>query len=467
MTRYLLRWQWVFVKRYLLTAQGIIPIAVNVLFQGILFASMFGSNKDLASNIVMVVAYASSFALAQTTTVYLQALAVTSSGLLGIAPIPSRPKIIMAMSEMLVMALLQSFVVALGIGILLSTRVSVIGGLWVWLLTFATGVCVYGGVATGLTALLTMVFPPKLRAVAPAFSGLLYFATLLLYTFANHRAPGVIEAIAGVFLHTARHPVGAGSGAAWFLIAALVGIAAGLVPMARSYGKTVLAPASIAQSSSKAYVPSVAPPGLVPLLLWRERIAAGRSRMLLIALAIAAVVIAILPQNLSSWVFVFLGVQLGSTVLSIALPKSIPLLYLAPVHPSRLWLGRVVSLVPATAVATVLFLVITVVRTPNLQVANVLCNLCVPFTGLVGTSFLVMINPGSFTAGQRRKQSIRGILSMTLVASVVPIGLAVLNMLAPWPGLVVDIGILGGVLHFGPTFLDNHLPVRYPFRDEA
>lgn len=465
MTGYLLRWQLLFFRRHLFTVQSMIPLAVNVLFQGILIASLFGSAQDFQQNIVMVVAYSSSFALSQTTAVYVQVLAVASSGLLGIAPIPPRPKVAMALVEMLFAAALQALVIALGLGVALMFRVSVPGGLAVMLLTFLSGLFVYGGLAAGLTALFSLILPPKMRAAIPAFSGILYFITMGLYLLAEHRFPRVLTAIANVFLRTARHPFAAGGDTLVFVVAAVAGIAIGVIPMARSYGKILLQPLPIGSQSSKTYAAARAPHGVLPLFLWRERIAVLRNRATLILIVIGAGALVVLPQDFGSFVFVMLGIQAGASVFSMCPPKSISLFYLLPLSPSQLWKARMIAMAPLTALATVIFLITMGIRTPSLDAGHLLCALTLPAAGLVGASFLVMLNPSIYSnSGAGQKRTVRSTLSMSLLFSFAPIGLAALSDKLPWPGLVVNLGIIFGVLYFGRTWLDARSAVRYPFR---
>ncbi len=464
MIGYLLRWQLLFLKRDLLSIKGMIPLLANIAFQVILLTSLFASPQDFADNLTMVVIYASAFAISQTTTMYAQALEVTSSGLLGIAPIPARPRVAMAMFEMLVTVTLQAFVISLGLGIGLMGQVNVLGGLLVWILSFFAALFLYGGVAVGFTAFITIVLPAKYRKSAAALTSMLYVVAMILYLVVKHRFPDVITRFADVFINTAAHGFGPEGQSVWFFGSMLFGLVLGMVPMAWAYGKILLQTTPSANTDSKTYNSRIVPRGITQIFFWRERIAFTRNHTLAAVLVIGIVVVMLIPSGFNTFFFIYLGVQMGAFILSIGHPKSLALIYTTPMMPSKIWTSRIIALLPITSIGTVAFLFASILHAGGISIAMAICDILLPFAGLFGVSFTLMLDPSMFTTTSRKKQSIAKVLTSTILFSFVPLGLGFLCDSQPWIGVVISVGIIFGLLFYGTRVLNTKKSVRYLFQ---
>lgn len=463
MTRFLLRWQVLFLKRHLLSLQGLIPLIVNLIFQAIILTSVLVSPKDFTSTVTMFVVYTGAFGISQTSTVYNQALDVTTSGLLGVAPIPARPRVIMAMFEMLVTAVLQGFVVSLGLGIGMMIRVSILGGLLVWVLAFLSSVFVFCGVAAGLTALVTLSLPSKHRKFVALFTSLLYFVGLAGYLIVQHWFPAAITWFANVFIQTAQHPFQPGGEAHWFFIAILFGLVIGTVPMVRAYGKILVQSTPVVNTNAKVYYSAPMPDGLHRVFFWRERIAISRNLGMLIVSLIGIVALFFVPSTFQTWVFIYYGIQLGATVLSFGPPRSLAILYTAPVSPWQLWKARTFAMLPLAAGTAVAFMLVSGFRLQSDLFVHEVCGASLLFAGLLGVSFLLMFDPSLFTRQPGDKQPLRQILISIVFFSFAPIGLAALATYRPWTGVVVNFGIIFLVVLYGRRMLEAKKSVRYLF----
>lgn len=105
MTRYLLRWQLVIMKRQLLTFQGLFPLLMGVALQ-ILFIVLLSTHtsQPIVPYITAIVLYLTIFGIIQVTNSFVQVMLSSSSGLLGIAPVIPQAKVIMALVSLLIVA---------------------------------------------------------------------------------------------------------------------------------------------------------------------------------------------------------------------------------------------------------------------------------------------------------------------------------------------------------------------------
>lgn len=464
MTRYLLRWERLFLKRHLLSRQGMIPLIVSVAFQILLLTSLFASKSNFIDNVSMVFVYTFAFGISQITTVYAQALQVTSSGLLGIAPVPARPRMIMAMFEMMVTAAIQAFVMSFGLGIGLMVRVNILGGLLVGALTFLATLFLYGGLGAGITAIITLTLPPKYRQVASAFAGLIYFILMIGYTFVKHTFPGALQRFADVFVLTAEHGFGRGGETLWFFVAMCFGLICGTIPLSRTYGKILIQTPPAPHSDSRSYASQSIPRGITRIFLWREKITITRNRSLIFSLVVGIAIAVLIPSQLHSFVFIYFGMLVGAFILALAPPKSLALVYTMPITPSTLWKNRLISLLPMTTVGMTILLIATSVHSTRMGTGLILCDALLPYSGVLGVSYLIMLNPSVFMVVSRQKQSVAKILMSTLLYSIAPLAFGALCSALPWIGVVVNAGLIFGVLYFGPYGLEQNKSSRYLFR---
>ncbi|WAH37224.1 hypothetical protein [Alicyclobacillus dauci] len=467
MTAYLLRWQWLFLKRQLSSISMLVQLIISAFFQVILLASFLGSGSDYTSSITMVVLYTTCMTLGQCMNGFSQAQTVASMGLLGVAPIDHRPKMAMVAFNVTFIAALNAAFLALGMCASFMIHGAIAGALLVGLLVFVSGTAFFAGIAAGLTTWLGHLLPARMKKAAGTIMSPVMFLIVIIYPILEHRDPALIRGMGNLFMQPALHPAAAERQLLVFLFFLLVGVGVGVTPFAKQFSKFSNRLVEITDTDSRKYGPSIIPEGHLRSLIWMERIQLRRTKGApLLSGAIFLVLIAVMPSDTPGglW-FLYLGLQFGFMLFSFAGPKGIPLVYLAPLNIKQWWYARMAILLTEAFAIAVLYLVTQVISHGPITVFTGIRELAMLVCGVTGTSFMAVIFPSSrYHAGQkqrRRKGFTTGIV-IALVTSVVPIGLAFLNQKWPLIGFIVDLGIIVGVLRFGTRFLDEKTSVKYP-----
>lgn len=411
MTSYLLRWQWLILKRQLLTPPMIVNLSVNMIFQiGIVVIVLFDP-KSYATTLPMFVLYTSGLALSQTMSGFSQAMMAASMGVLGIAPLGHRSKMVMVLFSLMVVAVINAGLLAVGLGVSLLLRGDGLGALVVLVLTFLTAVFVFAGVGSGLTALLTSWLPNRLKPQAGVIFGPFLFIFMSVFSLFSEHHPHLSQPFGNVFVHIAVHPATSLRQIGYLLAATGIGAVAGAIPFTRGFSSHSQKPLGLVSNDSRTYKKTTAPsqPGLFRLLLWRELVLLGRNKGLLLLPAVLILIFLSISPNMSGFGFIFLGVQIGATVHNAIGVKALPLIYLAPIPLDKFWTRRLLILLPQVLIIGVVFLIIKSIALHSVDWVTGIDDIAMTLLGVCAMSFFTFFMTKDFN--QRKipisKSSIR------------------------------------------------------------
>lgn len=467
MVQYLLRWQWLLLKRQLFTLPMLVGLGTNVVFQlGILVAAL-SDPSQYTDNITPFVLYASLMALSQTMNGFSQSLAVASMGLLGIAPINHRSKMAMVLFELTVLSAMNAIMIALGLGVSLMLHGSGPGSLLVMVLVFIAGGCLYAGLAACLATLVSHLLPAKLKTHSGALLSPLMFVLIAVLNRLDNHHPQVVRRFGEFFVSMAQHPWDHRGHAELLLAFAVAGVVLASIPFATGFADVSQRVADASSKDSRTYRQNPAPRGLFRLLVWRERIVLlrGRGLALLPGLAILAFFTLLMPGQFTDVGFIFFGVQMGAVAISGFGTKPLQV-YLAPTPLSSFWLRRLVILAVETFVIAGLYLVLESVLHRPITLLRAVDDLALALLGVCGMSFFIFLLPQGRYEGVRAgkgKMTATAVLT-TIGSSLVPYVLAGFNEWRPVTGLVLDLGLITGFLWFGPAYLRQAVRFHYPLR---
>ena len=471
MTSYLLRWQWLILKRQLLSRVMIVNLIGNLIFQIGIVVAVLLDPKDYTTTLPMFVLYTGIMALSLTMTGFSQAMVVASMGVLGVAPLEHRPKMAMVLFSLMVVAVINAGLLAVGLGVSFLLHGDGLGALVVMALTFITSVFVFAGVGAGLTALLTKWLPARLRPQAGAVVAPFMVLLMSLFALLSGHYPNLLQPFSNVFMHIAAHPATSLRQIGDLLLAAGVGAVAGAIPFTRGFSSLSQQPMGLVSNDSRSYKQTTAPsqPGLFRLLLWRELVLLGRNKGLLLLPAVLILIFFSISPNMSGFGFLFLGVQIGAAVHNAIGVKALPLIYLAPIPLDKFWTRRLLILLPQALIISILFLIIKSVALHSVDWMTGIDDIAMTLLGVCAMSFFTFFmtkglqsaqdsNPRRFSMARLTGRS----LGMMLLTFVVPFGIAILNRKLPLQGFIVDTGLIVGFLLFGRTYLREKVSLQYP-----
>lgn len=457
MTSFLLRWQWLLLKRQLFAMPMVIGLIVTAFFQAIVIILALADSNDFTDNLLPFVIYASLMALSQSMTGFSQSLAIASTGLLGIAPIPHHPKVAMVVFQVAVISGINAGLVSLGLGISLLIHGGFsFGALLAITLVFATEICLLAGVGVGLTAFLSRWLPDRLKVQAGVIISPLIFIVIIFYAFLTQYHPNLSHNFGLIFVSMAKHPGQSGDDIIGMLALSLVGVICGMIPFARGFSGLSERIIGVSATDSREAKQTNVPPGLMRLLLWREWILLRRTLgIALLPGVFMLVLFSVMPGGMAGAGYMFLGLKSGAAMFSGIGVGPLPLLYLAPVSLTALWLRRFAILLPQALILAVLYFIVLQVIHHPISVLHEVDNLVMVGLGVSGMSFASFLIPQRQADRKKgRVGQLTGVaLLTTVVTSLAPFAIAALNDRLPLPGLILDMGLISGIFVFGPTFL--------------
>ncbi len=464
MTRYLIRWQFLIIKRHIMTFQGLFPLLMGIFFQvAFLTVMVIHGAQNLAAAITPVVFYVSLFGLVQVAGSFTQLIALSTLGLLGIAPITPRNKIQMVAGSLMFTAGLNATVLSMGTGIALGLHYGLTGGVLVAAVLWITGFSLYMGLGIGLNSFLISRLPVKIRKNGGVLSvGLLIMVASPLYALVSQHDPRLTNSLGAVLV-----AISAQKSGAWTSVLTLLGVSAGLLimavlPLRKNASAFANKMGDVISTDSKEYHSGRFPQGLTRLLLWREFVTLARRPILAIGVLIfVSVMAAEMPGPVYLWLFGVLGSQIGATALALGSPSALALLYIAPIRMDTYWYKRLISLSPLSLLLclalTTVILFTRHVLTPLIMVDGfVLC-----FLAMIATSFFVIyFKP---TVSQTRKRNVVFSTIVMFAVFLVPMGFGVLDQTRPLLGFFVTVACTLGIAAIGGPLIRRKRALQYPF----
>lgn len=465
MTAYLIRWQWIILKRQWLDFRTAIGLGVNILFQIIIVLSALANQQSYAITIPIFVAYSTAFTLVQTMNGYSQAMVVSTLGLLGAAPIAHRPKTAMVLFSLVVTAAINAGILALGLGLSLFIHGYHLGAFLAMILIFITSLCLNAGIGAGLSAWASQWLPARLKHQTGVIISPLIFILMGAYSVTNQRDPQFITRIGNFLISIAAHPSQAYPQIIDLLTAAFVGVLFAAIPFGKRFSVLSQRPADVLSTDGRTYHYRPVPTGLLRVLFWREWLLLTRTKGLSMLLGVIFLsTFAFFPGKLNNVAFIFLGIQAGALLHSGTDLKSLPLIYLAPIRLDRFWLRRLLILFPQSIIQAGIFFAINyLAHHETLSLITVLDDVMLDILGAIGASFFSFLINRHQQPAKNRKLRITGrVLAGTLLYSIIPFGLALLNARLPLLGFSVDAILCLALLYFGPIFLRTNKSIQYP-----
>ncbi|KUO94764.1 hypothetical protein [Ferroacidibacillus organovorans] len=465
MTAYLIRWQWIILKRQWLDFRTAINLGVNILFQVVLVVSALADPQSYASTIPMFVAYSSIFILIQTMNGFSQATAVSTLGLLGAAPIAHRPKMAMVLFSLVVTAAINSGILALGLGLSLFIHGYHLGAFLAMILIFITSLCLNAGIGAGLSAWASQWLPTRLKHQTGVIISPFLFLLMGAYSVMSQRDPQLFTRTGNFFISIAAHPSQAYPQINALLTAAFVGVLFAAIPFGRRFSVLSQRPADVLSTDGRTYHYRPVPTGLLRLLFWREWLILTRTKGLSMLFGVLFLsTFAFFPGKLNNVAFIFLGIQAGALLHSGTDLKSLPLIYLAPIRLDRFWLRRLLLLLPQSIIQAGIFVAILyLAHHETLSLTTVLDDMMLDILGVIGASFFSFFIYRHQQPAKNHKLRLTGrVLTGTLLYSIIPFGVAFLNARLPLLGFSFDAILCLALLYFGPIYLRTNKSIQYP-----
>lgn len=271
MTSYLLRWQWIMLKRQLVS-MDILPLLIfNFIFQAAIIIFAIISGKQLLSNVVQMLLFLTVFQLAQTANAFGQGIAASSSGLFGIAPIDHRPKIAMALLPLVWMSLFSSLLSSLSLGVVaLLDHASMAGALWLGLIVFLSSLFFFMGGGAGMAALASTILPTRLKPRAGILILPLFLPLPLVFPIVTERAPWLVTDLGTSLFQIAFSPGRFTVASDALLGLGATGILLFVLPLSRLFEGMTNQAIGTPGVSLRRHKRSMAPNGVFWLLLWQE-----------------------------------------------------------------------------------------------------------------------------------------------------------------------------------------------------
>ena len=464
MTRYLMRWQFLMIKRQMLTFQGLFPLLMGILFQvAFLTVMLIHGTQHLAAAITPVVFYVSLFGLVQVAGSFTQLIALSTLGLLGVAPITPRDKIQMVAGSLMFTAGLNATILSMGIGIVLGLRYGLAGGVLVAAVLWITGFSLYMGLGIGLNSLLISRLPVKMRKNGGVlFLGLLIMVVSPLYALMSQHDPSLANSLGGALV-----AISAQKSGAWSLVLTLLGVSAGLLimvllPLRKNASAFANKMGDVISTDSKEYHSGRFPRGLTRLLLWREFVTLARRPILAIGvLLFVSAMAAEMPGPFYLWLFGILGSQIGATVLALGSPSVLALLYIAPIRLETYWYKRLISLSPLSLLLSLALTAVLLFTRRVLAPITAVDGFVLCFLAMMATSFFaIYFKP---TSSQARKRNVVFSTIVMFAVVLVPMGLGVLDQTRPLLGFFVTGACTLGIAAIGGPLIRRKRALQYPF----
>ncbi|MHB1629053.1 MAG: hypothetical protein ACYCVB_11890 [Bacilli bacterium] len=454
MTGYMLRWQWMMLKRQLFSMEMMPLLIFNFIFQAAIIVFAIISRNQLAQNVMQVILFLAVFQLAQTANAFGQGIAVASSGLFGIAPIGHRSKIAMALLPLIWLSLFSAlpFSISLGVVVLLD-HASTIGALWFGLVLFLASLFFYMGGGAGAAALASAVLPARLKPHAGILILPLFFPLPLVFPILEKRAPWLITNLGTGLIHIAFAPGRFTAAVGVLLGLGAIGLLLFVLPLSSLFegmtNQVIVTPAV----SSKQHKRSATPDGVWRLFLWQEWVTTKRSRgMYLLIPLVLLCFFSLLPGQVSNWGWAFLGGQFGGQIWGIFGLKGKSTLFGAPLHLCSYWWRRLTILALEIVLVGFVYFLAEALFRARVEPVMLLADGLLALFGASAASLAALLLGQSFTseaqsADKRMKIwrviAVRGIIPMILNLGL--IGLAIFNQRQPMYGMWVD-GVLSAVL---------------------
>lgn len=469
MTRYLLRWQLVIMKRQLLTFQGLFPLLMGVALQ-ILFIVLLSTHtsQPIVPYITAIVLYLTIFGIIQVTNSFVQVMLSSSSGLLGIAPVIPQAKVIMALVSLLIVAGLNAGILAGGTGILLGLRYGLMGGLLVAVVLFITVFFLFLGLGSGFASAVIAYLPEKKRKNGGGLLGLIYVFIIPGFLYLSHHDPHVAFMPGRWLVGISTEHIPLSHIIAWLFGMVVIFGSMTLLPLRQRLAGSLTTLEKGTTYQNKTYRSPDAPQGLVRLFLWWDIIFFRRQMMTVVFGVLGLVfMMRLIPGQLVLWWFGILGSEMGAMVLGVGTSKVLPLLSIAPISMVRLWYSRLPSLTLFSLLGAFVFtvvLLLTGYQEPGLEILD---GFLLALLGMVLTSFVIISNRSSDSSFSLRKRQVVGKTLTMISVMMAPAVFAELDQGLPLLGSVVTIATVGMILAAGGIFLQRKHPRRYRFAKEA
>lgn len=444
MTRYLVRWQMLFLRRQLLTFQGLFPLVASLVFQVALIAVMVAKDShSAATGITMVVLYVTVFGLMQVSHSFIRTLSVAQSGLLGMAPVPPRSKMVMALLGMAVIAGLNALTLSIGITLTLSLRYRPVWAILTGALLFSAAFFIYLGVGTGFVSVVVSRLPEKMRPSAAGLMGLLMVIVGIGYPFLMQHAPRLSRIPGTLLIHLAQGR----PDPSLFVMAGVIasGMGLTLLPLKREFSDAAARLGDGVAAVGENHQWQNPGGGLARLFWWRDRAIMRKTRWLLPVLLLLVVGVPVVLGRAPIYWFGLVGLQLGTSIFSVVPIQSMSLRFMAPIAPDRYWRSRLLSLVP-TGTALVLLLFGAEWMAGDIHRPLLLFNaLVLTYASIVVSSFaMVYFRFGTVPATMPKRLVVTLTLSVLGIFVVVS-GLGLVGQAWPRLGLAVNALVsLGG-----------------------
>lgn len=461
MIRFLLHWQWLMMKRQLLTFQGMFPLIISILFQAMLIVGLSGNTGDLAESISMVVVYVFFFSLMQVTNVFSQLMMSASSGLLGVAPVPPRSKMVMVLVSLSLVAAVQALILSLGTGLMLMIHNGIGHGLVVMLVLLLTGFSLFLGLGSSLVVWLASRLPVKMRSRAGSLMGLMVIVIGPLLSWLNHHHPQALQSLGYLLLNMAAHPLHSKYPWLGFLAVFVLGLLLAAVPLGKRFSEMLNDLATNPATDGKTYKRQLAPSGMTKLFFWRDWVAMRRQRSLGVLLLFIIVFPVLFPGKMSIWWFGMIGAQTGTLGLNFGSAKILPLLYVAPISIKQLWQKRLLSLFPLALFESLLLAVVLTLLQKIHGVLFMLDAITLCLANIPAPLLLMLFFRMHDLRLQRSKKNVTSVTMFSFGMSFLPIVLGALESKFVLWGLPVNIAFGALTLLIGNRLFDAKPALQY------
>lgn len=463
MITFILRWQLYMLKRQYRYFQNWFPLIVFAFIQSMyIFVAFFEGTTDFDKNLGMAVLYVLVFSTPQAIIGYQTLKLTTTLGILGISPLPPSAKSAWVLLMLSINSVIITFFISLFLGIMMAVRVSALGGLIVFPVTFIF----FFGFPFGISALFELIVkamkpknPQKVLIVISALVMGIGFVSLSTVLQDN---PIWLNLIGRYVLDLGRLDTRALPVIYTAVIVGIGGYALRVYLTIRT--REHLGPMSV-KLGNKTYISKTAPQGLIRLFYWVNAIFYKRRSFEFLGYLVMLFLFTIIQHQM--WIFgiVIIGGILGSTLFMVG-PKGLPILFLAPLSLRRIWYSQVVTTLPLFLFFWMIAILLATWSNGHLSIGEIVTSFIVAYTNLISNSLVQLIYrqmylQSSTTEQQKKRRTVSATIMVILTSVILPSGFTIFSYhFAMYASLLAFI-ILVATFLIGHYLLERSKRLRY------
>ncbi len=400
------------------------------------------------------------FSTSQTIIGYQSMRLSTTQGIIGISPLPPAAKSAWVLLMLSVNSLLMTFTISLALGIMMAIRLSMLGGIILFPVTFVF----FFGMPFGISALLELavnMMKPKnpQKSLSTIGALLIVFGLVILSIIAQQPSSWLkwigTPVIAVGTLNSYAIPV-----VGLALVIGIMGYSLRIYTTLRT--REHIAPPTI-KSGNKTYQAKVAPSGLVSLLYWLDSLLYRRKLLEYASQLILLFFFTFFQHQAWMWGIALVGATLGSTLLiGLTGVKGFPLLFLAPVSLKKWWHSRLLSSFPLFLVYWIISIVLATWSNGHLSPLEIITSLMVAYASLLGNSLVHLVFRQRYiTDKQKKRRTVVSTIFPIITTVLIPIGLSGLAIHFLFLSLVLSLAVIAATFLVGNQLLDRSKKLRY------